>query len=77
MNRSARSGGRRCWSASAACCCIIRPSAATFNLGSSLRPDLPVFFYALVVMAARRLQTTDSSATNNPTTVRWSTWPHH
>ncbi|MEZ4613337.1 MAG: hypothetical protein R2838_24380 [Caldilineaceae bacterium] len=53
---------------------IIRPSGH-LQPGFSLRPDLPVFFYALVVMAARRLQTTDSSATT-PTTVRWSTCRH-
>ena len=41
---------------------IIRPGAATFNLGSVF-VLISVFFYALVVMATRRLQTTDSSAT--------------
>lgn len=41
---------------------IIRPGAATFNLGS-IFVLISVFFYALVVMLTRKLQTTDSSAT--------------
>ncbi len=41
---------------------IVRPGAATFNLGS-IFILISVLFYALTVMATRRLQTTDSSAT--------------
>jgi drug/metabolite transporter (DMT)-like permease len=41
---------------------IIRPGAATFNLGS-IFVLLATLFYALNVMITRRLRTTDSSAT--------------
>lgn len=41
---------------------IVRPGAATFNSGS-IFVLISVFFYALTVIATRRLQVTDSSAT--------------
>jgi drug/metabolite transporter (DMT)-like permease len=41
---------------------IVRPAAATFNVGS-IFILISVFFYALAVMLTRKLQTTDSSAT--------------
>ena len=41
---------------------IVRPAAATFNVGS-IFILISVFFYALSVMLTRKLQTTDSSAT--------------
>jgi drug/metabolite transporter (DMT)-like permease len=41
---------------------IVRPGAATFNLGSIFML-ISVLFYALNVMLTRKLQTTDSSAT--------------
>jgi drug/metabolite transporter (DMT)-like permease len=41
---------------------VVRPGAATFNLGSIFML-ISVLFYALNVMLTRKLQTTDSSAT--------------
>jgi drug/metabolite transporter (DMT)-like permease len=41
---------------------IVRPAAATFDVGS-IFILISVFFYALAVMLTRKLQTTDSSAT--------------
>jgi drug/metabolite transporter (DMT)-like permease len=41
---------------------IVRPGSAAFNLGS-IFVLFSVLFYALTVMATRKLQTTDSSAT--------------
>ena len=41
---------------------IVRPGSASFNLGS-IFILISVFFYALIVIITRRLQTTDSSAT--------------
>ncbi len=41
---------------------IVRPGSAAFNLGS-IFVLISVLFYALTVMATRKLQTTDSSAT--------------
>lgn len=41
---------------------IVRPGAASFNLGS-IFVLISVLFYALTVMVTRKLQTTDSSAT--------------